>query len=212
MQVYGTADCVAFSAYSDCWFPGVPVDGFITAEGLTPGNKYYLMIDGVYGDNCDYKIGAAEGSVILPVRFISNSANCAGDRVEISWTTGSEKNCDYFTIEKSYDATNYFMIGQIPGSGTTYKKKSYSFDDYDLSDQQVYYRIKQTDYDGATMFSDVFTTNCFDYKHLGISVYPNPFKTSFSIKLSDTHLMPEKVEITSLTGEVILAREIYINF
>jgi hypothetical protein len=211
MQVYGTLDCGSFTAYSDCWFPGEPVDGFITAEGLTPGNKYYLMIDGVYGDNCDYKIGASEGTVILPVKFMSNSAKCAGDRVEIAWKTGSEKNCDYFTIEKSYDAVNFFMIGQLPGSGNSYKPKNYSFDDYDLSDQQVYYRIKQTDYDGVSMFSDVFTSNCFDYKHLGISVYPNPFKTSFCIKFSDTQLLPEKIEITSLTGDVIFRKLVEEN-
>ncbi len=65
MEIYGTTDCNTFTSYSNCWNPGVMVDGTVTATGLTVGTTYYLMIDGWAGDVCDYTIGAGSGSGVL---------------------------------------------------------------------------------------------------------------------------------------------------
>lgn len=65
MEIYGTTDCNTFTSYSNCWNPGVMVDGTVTANGLTPGTTYYLMIDGWAGDVCDYIIGAGSGAGVL---------------------------------------------------------------------------------------------------------------------------------------------------
>ncbi|PKP04735.1 MAG: hypothetical protein CVU11_03220 [Bacteroidetes bacterium HGW-Bacteroidetes-6] len=65
MEIYGTTDCNTFVSYSNCWNPGVMVDGTVTATGLTVGTTYYLMIDGWAGDVCDYIIGAGSGSGVL---------------------------------------------------------------------------------------------------------------------------------------------------
>lgn len=65
MEVYGTTDCNTFVSYSNCWNPGVMVDGTVTATGLTVGTTYYLMIDGWAGDVCDYIMSAGSGSGVL---------------------------------------------------------------------------------------------------------------------------------------------------
>ncbi|MGD9491746.1 MAG: BNR-repeat neuraminidase N-terminal domain-containing protein [Bacteroidales bacterium] len=65
MEIYESPDCNTFTSYSNCWNPGVMVDGTVTATGLTVGNTYYLMIDGWAGDVCDYIIGAGSGSGVL---------------------------------------------------------------------------------------------------------------------------------------------------
>jgi gliding motility-associated-like protein len=46
----------------------------VDANGLTIGNTYYLMVDGGYGDVCDYIIGANSSSgILLPVSLNTNS-------------------------------------------------------------------------------------------------------------------------------------------
>ncbi|HBG70374.1 MAG: hypothetical protein A2W93_15700 [Bacteroidetes bacterium GWF2_43_63] len=74
MEIYGSSDCNTYTSFSNCWNPGVMVDGTVTGTGLTPGQKYYLMIDGYSGDICDYVIGAGSGSgVMIPDAGIDQS-------------------------------------------------------------------------------------------------------------------------------------------
>jgi len=72
------------------WNPGTVTDGIIIINGLTPGNTYYLMIDGYDGDNCDYIIGASSSSgVIVPVNASDNVAICVGGSTQLSATGGN---------------------------------------------------------------------------------------------------------------------------
>lgn len=54
----------------------------VTANGLTPGNQYYIMIDGYAGDVCDYTFVATAG-VALPLGLdIGNNVNlCSGETI-----------------------------------------------------------------------------------------------------------------------------------
>lgn len=61
MEIYETTDCQNFTPHSNCVSVGSPTDFSIQAYGLVPGNRYYLLIDGYGGDNCDFVIAAANG-------------------------------------------------------------------------------------------------------------------------------------------------------
>ncbi len=78
MRIYETTDCNYFIPYSNCWNPAIETNGVVTATGLTPGQRYYLMIDGYAGDVCDYTISAGEG-VETPQTFIEDII-CKGER------------------------------------------------------------------------------------------------------------------------------------
>ncbi len=60
-QIYYAATCTDFTAVSNCWAPGAPGTGTLTATGLTPGEIYILMIDGWAGDICDFSITVLSG-------------------------------------------------------------------------------------------------------------------------------------------------------
>ena len=57
----------------------------ITANGLIPGNEYYLHFDGHGGDDCDYEIGFASGIVTIDA-FASAASVCAGAPVTLTAT------------------------------------------------------------------------------------------------------------------------------
>ncbi|MGV3630696.1 MAG: T9SS type A sorting domain-containing protein [Bacteroidota bacterium] len=73
-----------------CWDPHYVPPGhkLITANGLTPGNKYYLMVDGQSGDICDYVFGSAS-NISNPVNINPVQADiCLGDSILLTATGG----------------------------------------------------------------------------------------------------------------------------
>jgi gliding motility-associated-like protein len=61
----------------------------VSASGLTPGNTYYIMIDGFAGDICDYTFAANTG-VAIPVDVTPvTSTICAGQSVTLTATGGN---------------------------------------------------------------------------------------------------------------------------
>ncbi|PKP43879.1 MAG: hypothetical protein CVT95_11660, partial [Bacteroidetes bacterium HGW-Bacteroidetes-12] len=77
----------------------------------------------------------------------------------LEWTTSSEINNDFFTLERSTDAVNFEPIATIKGAGNSNQVLNYEFIDQlqtsNLKLQTVYYRLKQTDFDGQFEYFDV---------------------------------------------------------
>lgn len=87
-MIFQTSDFVTFTAKSNCWNPGVIETGYIVATDLTPGEEYFLMIDGWGGDVCDYSVTVPLGAQ-LPVS-IRDTSICRGDNVTITVSGGDE--------------------------------------------------------------------------------------------------------------------------
>jgi len=97
----------------------------------------------------------------LPIELLSNEVYCNNNNVVIKWTTASETNNDFFTIEKSIDAINFTAIGTVGGAGNSTTVLNYSFSDLNPYSGIAYYRLKQTDYDGMSeTFSILASQNC----------------------------------------------------
>ena len=75
----------------------------------------------------------------------------------LTWSTSFEENNAMFIIEKSEDGIHFTNIGSVDGSGDSNDLKEYSFLDVMASQEQLYYRLKQVDLDGAFSYSDVTT-------------------------------------------------------
>lgn len=89
--IFSAVDCTGeITQYGPCYNPGVVEPGpvNITANGLTPGNTYYIMIDGNAGDICNYTIGADTG-ISIPVSVDPSSITiCQGESVNITASGG----------------------------------------------------------------------------------------------------------------------------
>jgi hypothetical protein len=117
----------------------------------------------------DQRIGVAVGSAygpfvlssgsnlnVLPITLLSFTAQATGKNlVETHWSTASESNNDYFTIERSRDAAFWEPIGFVPGAGNSNTTRNYSLPDDAPFPGLSYYRLKQTDYDGSYAYSYV---------------------------------------------------------
>jgi hypothetical protein len=84
----------------------------------------------------------------LPIELISFKGNRSGEgNTVLKWSTASEINNDFFTIERSPDAVNWEVVGAVDGAGNSTEQINYEFTDFSYLNKATYYRLKQTDFD-----------------------------------------------------------------
>lgn len=105
----------------------------------------------------NYRIDGFEvrADMILPVELLSFTAEKRGQTARLNWRTATELNNEYFEIERSADGAAFAPIGRVASAGTTQTPQSYVFDDLNPLPGINYYRLRQTDYDGAFEYSPV---------------------------------------------------------
>jgi hypothetical protein len=84
----------------------------------------------------------------LPIQLLSIDAKRFSDHADVHWTTATETNNDYFTVEHSPDASNWQFVTIVKGAGNSNSILSYKTTDTDPYQGVTYYRLKQTDFDG----------------------------------------------------------------
>ncbi|MFD2572554.1 T9SS type A sorting domain-containing protein [Spirosoma soli] len=146
---------------------------------LTPGqsisNFKFRLADGV-GVMQIGNLLMRDISGSLPVSLLSFTAKPEGDRVQLAWSTTSERDADRFVIERSADLSEFSRVGEVAAKGTTDVRQFYGLTDMQPLRGINYYRLKQIDYDGtAHMFKPVFAI--IETDQSVISVYPNPVDT-----------------------------------
>jgi hypothetical protein len=110
----------------------------------------------------------------LPVEFDEFAADLVNDQVFLSWSTQTERNNNYFTIERARNTEEFFPIGEIAGHGTSLQGHRYNFTDNDPLEGRSYYRLKQTDYDGKTSYHPELKVIHYIITSPSLEVYPNP--------------------------------------
>ena len=111
----------------------------------------------------------------LPVELVSFTAKVTDGQVELRWTTATELNNDFFSIERAIDVEHFEVIGKpIPGNGTTSERSEYLAFDTAPVYGRAYYRLKQTDYDGQFTYSNLVVVDYDGPKFSSLHIYPNP--------------------------------------
>jgi hypothetical protein len=90
----------------------------------------------------------------LPVTIASFTANANNGRVTLKWSTATEIDNDYFSIERSANGSTWTNIGTIDGAGNSNSLLNYQFIDNQPLSGASFYRIKQTDFDDHVSYSE----------------------------------------------------------
>jgi len=123
-------------------------------------------------------------TVTLPVELISFTAAQKNNEVELDWSTASELNNDFFTIERAFDIEKFEEVTTVKGQGTINTKTNYSAVDESPLLGVSYYRLKQTDFDGKFTYSDLRKVEVSEIK-TNFKVYPNPvIDKKFNLELN----------------------------
>jgi len=118
----------------------------------------------------------------LPIKLANFEVDCENGTSTLNWTTVSEQNNAYFTIEKGSDALHFEPITNVNGAGNSSTSINYTWKDDNPIHGLVYYRLKQTDFNGDFKYLGIKTVDCEN--STDITIYPNPFNSSFTVHLS----------------------------
>ncbi len=146
----------------------------------------------------------------LPVEMISFNASLRSDDVVVEWMTASEKNNDRFELERSYgDEKDFQTIAIIPGNGNTNTEHQYSFEDLNVPQGVIYYRLKQVDFDGKWDYVGIqAVVHSKEQTSLVISD-PVSDNHGFSFNLLNVRGHNVLVELYDITGHLINSKQIY---
>jgi hypothetical protein len=96
-------------------------------------------------DNVNASLSIDSG---LPIELISFDGEKQHKYNYLRWSTASEANNNYFTLERTSDGQNYIEVIRLNGAGSSTTVSNYSYSDFDFENELNYYRLCQTDFDG----------------------------------------------------------------
>ena len=128
-----------------------------TASGATlPVNVFIDITDGSCPiENTASRTIYVASCLLLPIELLSFTATSEGSGVVTEWATASETRNDHFTVERSSDGIVFYAVGRVDAVGESNTVQRYSLKDEFPLPGLNYYRLRQTDTDGATSFSDM---------------------------------------------------------
>lgn len=173
-----------------------------------PSSYPILIIDGA-GDSIIIN-NAGELSactiIILPAELKSFELTCSGSEVVCDWATNSEKDNDYFVIEKSGSDGIFSRIATIEGSMNSASENYYQWIDPTRDNGVAYYKLSQVDINGNSKHLATRSVNCNDAK---VEIFPNPFINEIRIELGDLLLNSNgSIDCFNSIGQLVIHKEI----
>jgi hypothetical protein len=126
--------------------------------------------------NCTSTVGI--NTVALPVKFLSFYALKTGDDAKLNWTVENDEDNQFFDIERSTDGRTYTKFASVNAKANGKSVNTYDGADARLSSlnaKTIYYRIKQLDKSGTSLYSPIRTLNVSATG--SASLFPNPARS-----------------------------------
>lgn len=100
-----------------------------------------------------------EHTTILPHVLLSFDAVCDSNRVDLTWSSNTELNNNFYVVEKSKDALNFESLTTIKSFGNHSNIISYFEVDFTPYEGISYYRLTQINEKGEVLSSRVLKVN-----------------------------------------------------
>jgi hypothetical protein len=168
-------------------------------------------------DDCSRKNFLSTATIInpilLPITLKKFTGAYENGNVLLKWTTSSEINNSYFTLEKSNDGINYSFLAKVNGNGNSTHDIDYEYLDENPEGQRNYYRLKQTDYDGKSeTFDPVVIKTPHDVQANEIlSAGPNPFSENIAFRYRSEKNSIVEITLINSTGAVVAKNKSVCN-
>jgi hypothetical protein len=121
--------------------------------------------------------------------------------VNLSWSTYTETNNAFFTVQRTADGVNYEDIATVAGAGNSDVTLNYTSVDEQPLLGTSYYRLKQTDFDGHYTYSSLQPINI--ESNYSVNIFPNPVSETLSLNVYTQVSSNIEIRIFNLLGQVI---------
>jgi hypothetical protein len=211
-QIYTSADNFTTSIggnslnNNSSWYLKQPTTTLVVGAANTP------LVVRVYGyagvspvsGTANWRIDdlAVTVSVVAPISLKSFSIGLNNKQPLLSWETVQEINANYFSIQRSSNAKDFFELAKVAASNKI-QGSTYQYSDNDKIIGTKYYRLQMVDKDGSYKYSNVLVASEKD--NVAITAYPNP-TTSNSISIAHAKASSDAViRVVSMNGTIIFS-------
>ncbi len=157
-------------------------------SGMTPGLTYHIRLviadsnDGAY-DSAVFLQGGSftTDPITLPVEFVDLVGTCKPEGNQLSWTTASERNSDYFVIEAGKSMESLASLDTIKAMENTQWSTEYRYTHVPTSAPVTYYRLSQADLNGVKSILKTIAIENACQREDQMNVYYNAFNSSIVV-------------------------------
>ncbi|MEO9967060.1 MAG: T9SS type A sorting domain-containing protein [Reichenbachiella sp.] len=137
----------------------------------------------------------------LPLDFLSFEGQYEDEVVVLNWVTANEVNVSHYEIENSLDGSSFSSIGTLDAVNDKSLVNDYYFTHSSPSAAVNYYRIKEIDFDGEYMYSEILRIDA-PYYQLEFNYHPNPIEDVLKVRANE-NLNSAKIMVVSTTGQIV---------
>ncbi|NML22093.1 T9SS type A sorting domain-containing protein [Pseudoflavitalea sp. G-6-1-2] len=142
---------------------------------------------------------------VLPVTWLNVTAlTDPQGRAQIRWEV-EESNVAAYVVERSSNGSTFAAANTQASKGDG--RNNYTFTEAAAVTGRTYYRIRQTDKDGRTTFSQVLIVN--NVQGGTVTAYPNPTDGNITLNITDRSLMNTVAKLYNSDGREL--QQIYIS-
>ena len=140
-------------------------------------------------------------SDVLPINLFLLKSNIIKETIILSFSTATERNNNYFSIEHSDDGVRFESIGKVNGAGNSITQHDYTFTDEHPLKGLNFYRLKQVDFDGQFSYSPVVTVTFGQTG--GIRLAPQPVSDHLQVTLEHANEQESQWQVYDFAGRLV---------
>jgi hypothetical protein len=148
---------------------------------------------------------------ILPVRFLDFAARKRGTQALLSWSVSGESAVSsHYELQRSLNGIDFSLISRVDARKQNQIENYQSADDISqLRAGKIFYRVKQVDGDGRSVYSQLGIVNP-DSKSGKSELFPNPAREGFTLTFNWGSQSDKKVELhlANHLGQVLVRKDI----
>jgi len=169
---------------------------------ISESNGAHLSWAATFNGEQDVYYSYITDTTIVPVEFLSFTASSNGKEVSLNWSTATELNNQLFEVQRSFEGSEFAMVGSVYGKGTTTERQDYIYRDKIPADGKYFYRLKQIDYLGRYEYSDIIEIELRVFNSFLLEQnFPNPFNPTTTIGYGIKEKSEVKIAVLNAIGE-----------
>lgn len=149
------------------------------------------------------------GSIVpLPLELLNFDAKYNNKTVDLKWITASEKNNDYFTVERTKDGKLFNEIAIVKGAGNSTSIHNYVAEDKNPANGISFYRLKQTDFNSSFSYSNLVAVEINNNLNALSYFYADAANSEILYMLAGEVDGDIKCDITDMFGRVVFSEDV----
>ena len=130
--------------------------------------------------------------------------------VRLNWELAGGSKVKNIVVEKSTDARNFSAVSSTTVSYSEMSQKLY-YEDLNVDGTASYYRLRLTDMEGRSSYSNVLVVKLKSANTTGFKVYPNIVQSSTTINMVSASRQQASITIVDLSGRIIRQNQVSIQ-